>query len=440
MSEIIDMPKLSDTMTVGTLVKWNAKEGDKLTFGTIVCEVETDKATMEVQHTAADGVLLKQYVPEGTQLPVGAPIYAVGKAGETAPEAPGANPTPAAPTAPAKEPAAPATPSPSIPAPQPSFIPPSFPDNQTTTPTAVSDERIKASPLAKKIAAEKGVPLSGIAGTGPGGRIVKSDVLAAEGKAPAATSPVKTAPATSPAYIGPGIQEDKLTPISTIRGVIARRLLESKTSVPHFYLEIEVDAKPLADLRESLNIKLADLPPEKGGVKFTVNDLILRASAEALRRVPVVNNSWQADGIKQNGSVHLAFGVAIEDGLVTPVIRDAHGKTLRQIALEAKELIGKARKKKLTPNEMSGSTFTVTNLGMFGIDTFYGIINMPNAAILSVGATFKKPVVNERDEIVVGYCMKIGLSVDHRVVDGADGAKFLQALKEILETPALMLV
>lgn len=435
MAEIIDMPKLSDTMTVGTLVKWNAKEGDALKFGDIVCEVETDKATMEVQHTAADGVLLKRYAVDGAQLPVGQPIYAVGKAGESAPAASSSTPPPPEPTKTAfgeQSAIAAAAPIPeSNPVP---CIPQGGADASLT-----ADGRIKASPLAKKLAEEKGVDLSGVSGTGPGGRIVKSDVLSAEGKpvtkavAPAASTP-------SAGFSGAGIQEEKLLPVSTMRAVIARRLLESKTTVPHFYLEIEVDAKPLAELRESLNSKLAELSPEQGGIKFTVNDLILRATAEALRRVPVVNNAWNGDTIKQNGSVHLAFGVAIEDGLVTPVIRDAQAKSLRQIAAEAKELIGKARKKKLTPNEMSGSTFTVTNLGMFGINGFFGIINMPNAAILSVGATFKKPVVNERNEIVVGHRMNIGLSVDHRVVDGADGAKFLQALKEILETPALMLV
>lgn len=443
MAEIIDMPKLSDTMTVGTLVKWNAKEGDPLKFGDIVCEVETDKATMEVQHAAADGVLLKIYSPAGSQLPVGAPIYAVGKAGEAAPDAGGVT----APTS------APASPEPgktafgeqsaiAAAAPIPETTPvPCIPQGASPSP-ADDGGRVKASPLAKKLAAEKGVTLSGVAGTGPGGRIVKADVLAADGRPAAAkTTPEPVSPASAaPAYVGPGIQEDKALPVSTMRAVIARRLTESKTTVPHFYLEVEVDAKPLAELRESLNSRLAGLAPEQGGVKFTVNDLILRATAEALRRVPVVNNAWQGDTIRQNGSVNLAFGVAIEDGLVTPVIRDAHGKSLRQIALEAKELIGKARKKKLTPNEMSGSTFTVTNLGMFGINGFFGIINTPNAAILSVGATFKKPVVNERDEIVIGHRMNIGLSVDHRVVDGAEGAKFLQALKEILETPALMLV
>ncbi len=439
MAEIIDMPKLSDTMTVGTLVKWNAKEGDALKFGDIVCEVETDKATMEVQHTAADGVLLKRYAPDGAQLPVGQPIYAVGKAGEPAPEI-GAAPSAAAPTP--SEPTKTAFGEQSaiaMAAPIPESNPvPCIPQGGAVA-SLTADGRIKASPLAKKIAEEKGVDLSAVSGTGPGGRIVKSDVLSAEGK-PAAKPSVAATAALAPVFSGAGIQEDKVLPVSTMRAVIARRLLESKTTVPHFYLEIEVDAKPLADLRESLNSKLAELSPEQGGIKFTVNDLILRATAEALRRVPVVNNAWNGDTIKQNGSVQLAFGVAIEDGLVTPVIRDAQAKSLRQIATEAKELIGKARKKKLTPNEMSGSTFTVTNLGMFGISGFFGIINMPNAAILSVGATFKKPVVNERNEIVVGHRMSIGLSVDHRVVDGADGAKFLQALKEILETPTLMLV
>ena len=189
-----------------------------------------------------------------------------------------------------------------------------------------------------------------------------------------------------------------------------------------------------------MNDKLADLPPEAGGAKFSVNDLTLKAAAEAVKRVPAINRSWEGDSIKQHPNVDLAFGVAIDDGLVTPVIRTAESKSLREVSAEAKELIKKARGKKLAPNEMSGSTFTVTNLGMFGISDFYGIINPNNAAILSIGATIKKPIVNHQDEIVIGQTMKIGLSGDHRVIDGAVGAQYLQALKDILETPALMLV
>ena len=201
-----------------------------------------------------------------------------------------------------------------------------------------------------------------------------------------------------------------------------------------------MDAAPLIKLRAEINKDLADLPPEQGGIKLTVNDFILKASTEALRRVPGVNTSWMGDHIQQHGAVHMSFGVAVPEGLVTPVVRDAHLKSLRQISAEAKQLIKKARDKKLKPEEMSGSTFTVTNLGMYGVTGFYGIINMPNAAILSVGATISKPVVGPDGQLAVGQRMAIGLSGDHRVIDGATGAEFLMALKTVLETPALMLV
>jgi pyruvate dehydrogenase E2 component (dihydrolipoamide acetyltransferase) len=303
-----------------------------------------------------------------------------------------------------------------------------------------------ASPLARKIAEEKGVSLESIQGTGPSGRIVKSDVLAAAEKggsaSPAAPSTPSSAaqPASAPAVAAAPFGEESTTKVSNMRRAIATRLVESKTQIPHFYLETEVDAAALIKLRQQLNAELSELAPEQGGVKLTVNDFILKAATEALRRVPSVNASWEGDVIRQHGAVHMSFGVAVDDGLVTPVVRDAHAKSLRQISIEAKELIGKARTKKLKPNEMSGSTFTVTNLGMFGVTGFYGIINPPNAAILSIGATIKKPVVDAHDNIVIGHRMSVGLSGDHRVVDGAAGAQFLQAFKALLETPALMLV
>jgi pyruvate dehydrogenase E2 component (dihydrolipoamide acetyltransferase) len=215
--------------------------------------------------------------------------------------------------------------------------------------------------------------------------------------------------------------------------------VESKNTVPHFYLEVEVDAAPLLAMRETLNKRLAEAGGESA-LKLSVNDFILKASAEALRKVPAVNASWAGTSIRQHSAVHLAFGVALEDGLVTPVIRDAHSKSLKEIALDAKALINKARAKKLSPAEMSGSTFTVTNLGMYGVTGFFGIINTPNAAILSVGATIKKPVVDAADRIVMGQRMIIGLSGDHRVVDGANAAQFLQALKQVLEAPTSILI
>jgi pyruvate dehydrogenase E2 component (dihydrolipoamide acetyltransferase) len=318
--------------------------------------------------------------------------------------------------------------------------PPPGPAPQVKTQNAkpeTSGARVKASPLAKKLAAEKGVSLTGVSGSGPGGRIVRADVIAAAGRPAPSAASSSSAAVTS--LTGP-IGEDAAVPISNMRATIARRLLESTNGIPHFYVEIEIDAGPLADLREGLNVTLGELPPEKGGGKLTVNDYILKATVEALRRVPAVNSSWMGETIQRHGRVHLAFGVAIEDGLLTPVIRDADSKSLQQIAAEARALIAKARAKKLTPAEMSGSTFTVTNLGMFGVTGFYGIINPPNAGILSVGATLTKPVVNSRGHLAVGRRIVLGISGDHRVIDGAIAAQFLAALKTILETPALLLL
>tara|TARA_B110000208_G_scaffold10603_1_gene13318 strand:- start:5190 stop:6473 length:1284 start_codon:yes stop_codon:yes gene_type:complete len=427
MATLIDMPKLSDTMTVGTLVRWLKNVGDSISNGDMIAEIETDKATMEVE-CFDDGILLKRYCGEGDEVVVGDPIAAIGEAGEEAPAAKSAAPAkaeaPAAP-APVAETTA-AAPEPVVAAPAPAPV---------AAPVASTGGRIKASPLAKKIAAEKGLDLATIHGSGPGGRIVKEDVLNAKPVA-AAPAAAASAPAAAPA----ATLEELVIPVSNMRKSIGKALVASKTQAPHFYLQIEVNGAPLAKLRAELNANLANLPPEQGGAKFSVNDLTLKAAAEAARRVPAINRSWEGDTIKQHANVHLAFGVAIDDGLVTPVIRNAETKGLREIGAEAKVLIKKARGKKLTPNEMSGSTLTVTNLGMFGISDFYGIINPNNAAILSIGATIKKPVVNENDEIVVGQVMKIGLSGDHRTIDGAVGAQYLQALKAILEAPATMLV
>lgn len=452
MAEIIEMPKLSDTMTTGTLIKWLKNEGDTVNSGDMLAEVETDKATMELE-AFEDGVLLKRYVAEGDQVAIGEPVAAIGEEGEEAPqvkssgagkgkekeekpdESSSEEEKPEEKEEPKKEEDSGADDE-AKEDPKPASKEDSGSADAASGPSRTESGRIKASPLAKKMAADRGIDLEDIDGSGPGGRIVKADIESYDGskrkKAPA------PAPASTPAPIPSG--EDKEIPVSNMRGVIARRLLESKTTIPHFYLETEVDMAPLLALRKSLNEHLGELPPEKGGVKFTVNDFILKACAEALKQVPEANSSWMEDKILQHGSVHLAFAVAVEDGLVTPTIREAGHKSLRQISADAKELIGKAKSKKLKPEEMSGSTFTVTNLGMFGITSFYGIINPPNAAILSVGATVRKPVVNNHGEIVPGDRMTIGLSGDHRVVDGAVGAALLQKLREILETPALMLV
>jgi pyruvate dehydrogenase E2 component (dihydrolipoamide acetyltransferase) len=420
-------------MTVGTLVKWLKKEGDAVKTGDILAEVETDKATMELE-SFFDGSLVAIFIPEGSQVPIGAAVCAIGKPGEKvdAPKAPEA----AAPAAPSPAPSAPA------PAPKPSAFPASTPAAPLAAPAPAPSvaqvpadpaSRIKISPLARKLAIEKGINPAGIAGSGPGGRIVRADILSAR-PAPA-SKPASAGPSTAAVSFAKGpVQDEKVVPVSNMRGAIARRLLEAKTQIPHFYLEIELDAGPLLDLRAQLNGAL-----EKEGVKLSVNDFILKASAEALRRVPAVNCSWEGTAVRHHPAAHVSFAVAIEDGLITPVIRDAHLKTIFAISTEAKALGKRAKEKKLAPAEYTGGTFCVSNLGMMGIDRFYAIINPPNAAILAVGATVKKPVVKD-DKVVVGQRMALTLSVDHRVVDGAVGAAFLAALRDLLEKPALLLV
>ncbi len=424
MANIIEMPKLSDTMTVGTLVKWLKKEGDAVKSGDMLAEVETDKATMELE-SFFDGTLLKIFAPGGSQVAIGSALCAIGKPGEAvsapaaAPAAKAAAPAPAAEPAPAAPAVAPA------PAPTPTPAP-----APVAAPAAACDGRVKISPLARKLAAEKGINPAGIPGSGPGGRIVRADVVAAE-KAPAAG---KSAAAIGALSAKGPIQEERTVPVSNMRGAIARRLLESKTQLPHFYLEIEIDAVPLLALREQLNTAL-----EKEGVKLSVNDFVLKASAEALRRVPQVNGSWEGSQIRYFAAAHVSFAVAIDDGLITPVIRDAHQKSVFQISTEAKSLGKQAKEKKLKPDQFTGGTFCVSNLGMMGIPRFSAIINPPNAAILAVGTTVKKPVV-KGDAIVVGQTMTLTLSCDHRVVDGAVGAQYLGALKTLLEAPALLLI
>lgn len=446
MAQVITMPKLSDTMTVGTLVKWLKKEGDAVKFGDLLAEIETDKATMEFE-SFADGVILKLYAEAGSQVAIGAPLCAVGAAGEAAPAAE----APAAPKAEEKKADAPKAEEPKQ-TPPPAEAAPAAPQSEISnsksqtpppapaSPVRAAGERVKISPLAKKLAAEKGLDASLIKGSGPAGRIVRADVLAAEkaGTAKAGSaggSQISNSKSQIGGLAAKGpIQEERAVAVSTMRGVIAKRLIESKTTAPHFYLEIEVDAEPLAALRAQLNAGL-----EKQGVKLSVNDLILKASAEALRRVPDVNASWEGNQIRYFGAAHVSFAVALPDGLITPVIRDAHEKSVFQISTEAKALGKLAKDKKLKPDQFTGGTFCVSNLGMMGIPKFLPIINTPNAAILGVGTSVTKPIV-KNGQIVVGTTMTLTLSCDHRVVDGAVGAQFLNALKQVLEAPALLLV
>ncbi len=417
MSIPIEMPKLSDTMTQGTLLRWCKKVGDKITAGDVIAEVETDKATMEME-AFDDGTLGAIYIEAGQPAVVGQQIALLLEEGESAP-APGTA-APAPPKAVASS---------STPTPQPGAA-------KTITAAAAPSAggRIKASPLARKIAAARGIDLSRIAGTGPGGRIVRRDVLASQPDAtvqavPGAVAPLTAAPAT-PA--GPG---DHRIPLSGMRRVIAERLLLSKTTLPHFYLNIEVDTEPLVRLRAEINAAAE----AAGGGKVTINDFVLKASVAALVKVPKVNAAFAGDAIIEYGMVNLAVAVAIDDGLVTPVIRDAGGKSLRQISEAVKDLATRARAKKLKPEEYQNGTFTVSNLGSYGIESFSAIINPPQAAILAVGSIVKRPVVNAAGEIAPGQRMALGLSCDHRVVDGAIGAEYLRELRRLLENPALLL-
>lgn len=414
MAKYIEMPKLADTMTEGTVVKWLIKDGDKISTGDEVAEVETDKATMGME-TFDSGTVFKILVPAGQKVPCGTAIAIILTKGEVAP-ADGSMPVVAGPKAASAPTAAAAAPA-------------ATPVAAKSASSVDSGARIKASPLAKKVASAAGVSLAGVAGTGPGGRIIAKDVPAVGSSAPAA--PAAKAVASIPAGEG-----DQKIALSGMRRVIAERLLTSKTTIPHFYLTIEIDAAPLMAFRASANAA----SEAAGGPKLTVNDFVLKAVVVAATRVPAVNASFTGDCIIQYGSVHLSVAVSVDDGLVTPVIRDAQKKSLREISEGVKDLATRARNKKLKPDEYNGGTITVSNLGAYGIEDFCAIINPPQAMIIAIGAVVKKPVVGAGDQIVVGQRMKITLSGDHRVVDGAVAATYLGELKKLVESPALMLL
>jgi pyruvate dehydrogenase E2 component (dihydrolipoamide acetyltransferase) len=419
MAKYIEMPKLADTMTEGTIIRWLVNEGDKISTNQEIAEIETDKATMGFE-SLDDGILHKQLVPAGEKVACGTPIALILGKNEK-PPADGELPKPAgkaaAGGAPAASGAAPAATSSATPA-------------AAAKPAASgSSARVKASPLAKKLAAAQGVDLSGVAGSGPGGRIVAKDVSGAPKGSTAAlgAKPVAATPA------GAG---DQRIPLSGMRRVIAERLLTSKTTIPHFYLTIDVDAGMLMSFRAAANAA----SEASGGPKLTVNDFVLKAVVTAAQKVPAVNASFAGDAIIQYGDIHLSVAVAVEEGLVTPVIRQAQKKSLREISEAVKDLAGRARSKKLKPDEYVGGTITVSNLGAYGIEDFCAIINPPQSMILAIGAIVKRPVVGPNDTIVVGQRMKVTLSGDHRVVDGAVGATYLAELKKLLENPALMLL
>ena len=420
MATYIEMPKLSDTMTEGTLLKWLRKTGDKVEVGDILAEIETDKATMEME-SFEDGTIGEIYVLEGGKVAVGERLAILVGAGEAIPakdDSPASSPknaqagTPLA-TAAAQDKA-----------------------------SATNGDRVKASPLAKKVALEMGVDLATVIGSGPGGRIVEKDVLAMNALAPESK---KEVPATStPArFEGKSIPLPVISigtttrvPLSGMRKVIAERLVTSKTTIPHFYLGMEVDAAPILNLRASLNATL----DATGQPKLTINDFVLKAVASAVLRVPKINSSWDGDAIIEYSSVDISVAVAIEDGLITPIIRNAQAKTLSHISSEMKDLASRARSKKLKPEEYQGGTITVSSLGPFGIESFYAIVNPPQAVILAVGSIVKKAVIGPKGDIIAGDRMTIGFSGDHRVIDGAVGAAFLVELRKYLEQPALALL
>ncbi|MEI8234191.1 MAG: dihydrolipoamide acetyltransferase family protein [Verrucomicrobiota bacterium] len=418
----IEMPKLSDTMTEGTLVKWRKKAGEKVAMGDVLAEIETDKATMEME-AFDDGTLAVVYVQEGGKVAVGQRIALLALPGEKPDEV-------AAAGAPAPAPSAPAAAQPA---------PTGVPAPASMAPAAPPQGRVKASPLARKLAAQRGIDLTRLAGSGPGGRIVQRDVLsapvAAPGQRPGAPQPAGpvSVAAIPPIPAGPN---DRVVPLSGMRRVIAERLVASKTSVPHFYLQIEADAAPLLTLRAGLNAGAE----EAARGKITVNDLILKAVATAIARVPKVNAAWAGESVIEYANVHLAVAVAVDDGLVTPVVRDAAALSLRELSDAVKDLAARARTKKLKPEEYQGGTFTVSNLGSYGVESFFAIVNPPQAAILSVGAAVKKPVVNAAGAVVPGQRITLGLSCDHRVVDGALGSQFLGELRGLIENPTLMLL
>ncbi len=429
MAEVIRMPRMSDTMEEGNIVGWLKEEGEVIEAGETIAEVETDKATMELD-SFVDGVLLHIAVKEGP-VPIDGVIAVVGEKGEdwqAAIAAAGSSNGSAEAEAPATE-EAPKPAETAAPAPAPN------------TPTS-EDKRLKASPLAKSMAKEAGIDISTIQGSGDQGRIVKKDVEAAIANPPAAPAPTpapapvakaeKAAPPpVVPFTFGGGEANYEDTPISQMRKTIARRLGESKFTAPHFYLTIDINMDKAVQLRKRLK--------EVSPAKVSFNDLVIKAAAAALREHPAINSSWLGDAIRTNHDIHIGVAVAVPDGLLVPVIRYANMKTLSQINSEVRHLAGKAKEKKLQPAEMQGNTFTISNLGMFGIEEFTAIINPPDSCILAVGTIVQKPIVKD-GQIVVGNMMKVTLSCDHRVVDGATGAQFLQTFQEILEDPIRLLV
>ncbi|MFQ5446249.1 MAG: pyruvate dehydrogenase complex dihydrolipoamide acetyltransferase [Saprospiraceae bacterium] len=422
MAEVIRMPRMSDTMEEGNIIAWHKKEGDKIEPGELLAEIETDKATMDFE-SLWEGHLLHIAIKEGA-VPVEGIIAVIGQkdedwkaalaAAQQASDGKAEQPSEAVAEVETAAPAATATTTDTAPA---------------VTESAGGSSRVKASPLAKSMAKEAGVDIEKIKGSGDQGRIVKRDVesfIETKEQVMAVTS----APA-APAFTAGGQESFEDKPVSQMRKIIARRLGESKFSAPHFYLTMDINMDRVVEIRPKLN--------EVAPVKISFNDIVVKAVAGALRLHPAVNSSWLGDKIRTCQHIHIGVAVAVDEGLLVPVIRHADMKSLSQINTEVKAFAEKARARKLQPEEMSGNTFTISNLGMFGIEEFTGIINPPDACILAVGAIIQKPVVKD-GEISTGNMMKVTMSCDHRVVDGATGAQFLQTLKAILEEPMRLLV
>lgn len=440
----IQMPKLSDTMTEGTLVAWKKKKGDQVSAGEVLAEIETDKATMEWE-SPEDGTLTEIYVQEGGKVNVGDRIAFIGGEDEEAPkeeekekekeekeEKPKAQeekkeekpkkaeqPKEETPITEEKE--------------EKKAAPPKAekkaePEKPAPKIEKTEEARVKASPVARRIAAELGVDLSSVKGTGSEGRVTETDVRAAAKSKPA------TPAAKIPAAVKAG--ESARIQLSGMRKIIAQRLVESLGPVPHFYLDIDINAAPLMEAREELK----SAGEGADAAKITVNDFVLKAAVQAAVKVPRVNVSFEGDAIVQYADIDLGIAVAIEDGLLTPVIRAAQNKSLREISEQAKDLAHRARNKRMKPEEFQGGTFTVSNLGGMGIDSFSAVINPPQGFILAVGRITKVPVVDDCDQIIAGHRMSLTMSCDHRVIDGALGAEYLKELRHLLENPALLLV
>lgn len=432
MAEVIRMPRMSDTMEEGVIASWLVKEGDTVKSGDVIAEVETDKATMELDNYV-DGILLHIGAKEGDAVPIDGIIAIVGEKGESVDDILKAEASEAAATPEkaeeAQASAAPAaTPAPVVSAPSPAPTPAPAP---IAAPAASSSNgRIKASPLAKKLAQEKGIDLASVKGSGDEGRIIKRDIEAfVPGSQAASAGGAVTQVVNIPQVVG----EERFTEqkVSQMRKTIAKRLSQSKFGAPHFYLTMDIRMDKVIEARKGMN--------EVSPVKISFNDIVIKAAAIALRKNPAVNSSWLEDRIRYNEHIHIGMAVGIDDGLMVPVIRFTDSKTLSHIAAETKQLAEKARNKALDLAEMQGNTFTISNLGMFGIDEFTAIINPPDSCILAVGGIRKEPVW-ENDAWVPASKMKVTLSCDHRVVDGVVGSKFLMTLRDLLEDPVRMMV